>query len=302
MFTEFKDTSLLKFIDFFDSDQTCLIYLEKYKHLEEYQCKKCGHTAFWAGKKLARVCKSCRYSESITANTLFHKLKFGLRKAFYILFEMSTTTKSLSSIMMAQKYEITQKTAWLFMSKVRRAMASSEIYPLTGRCEVDELMLGGKRAGKTGRGASNKEKVAVAIEKQGERGVKRMYALRVADFSSKQLQRIFNKHISQEAKVETDLWCGYKPLKVEYTIKQKKSKPGENFKLMHRCIQQLKGWTRGIHHSVSGTHLQGYLDEYCFRFNRHAFKSSAFDTLVQRMVQHKPLTKKMLNLSYCLTT
>lgn len=134
--------------------------LEKYKHLGGYQCKS-GHRQFWHGKKLARVCKSCRYSGSVTANTLFHKLKFGLRKAFYILFEMSATTKGLSSIMMSQKYEVTQKTAWLFMDKVRRAMASSGTSPLTGRCEVDELMRGGKRAGKTGRGASHKEKLAV---------------------------------------------------------------------------------------------------------------------------------------------
>lgn len=302
MFTEFKDTSLLKFIDYFDSDQTCLAYLEKYKHAKKYQCKRCGHDQFWAGPKLGKVCKSCRYNESVTANTLFHKVKFGLRKAFYILFEMSTTTKSVSSIVMAQKYEITQKTAWLFMSKVRRAMASSGQFPLTGSCEVDELLSGGKRKGKTGRGAENKEKVAVVIEKQGERGVKRMYAMSISNFSTAQLSRIFDKHIDKQAEIKTDLWSGYKPLKKEYKITQSRSEPGENFKLMHRCIQQLKGWIRGIHHAVSGRYLQGYLDEYCFRFNRHAFKASAFDTLVQRMVGHPPLTKKNLNASYCLST
>ena len=302
MFTEFKDTSLLKFVDFFDNDETCLAYLAKYKHSEKYQCKRCGHHHYWNGQKMARVCKSCRYSESVTANTLFHKLKFSLRKAFYILFEMSTTTKSASSVVMAQKYEITQKTAWLFMSKVRKAMASSGRFPLTGSCEVDELLSGGKRKGKTGRGAANKEKVAVAIEKQGETGVKRMYALRIANFSAAQLGRLFNKHISLEAEITTDQWSGYKPLQKDYKIVALKSEPGENFTLMHRCIQQLKGWIRGIHHAVSGSYLQGYLDEYCFRFNRHALKASAFDTLVQRMVGHPPCPKKMLSLSYCLST
>ena len=302
MFREFKDTSLLKFIDYFDSDQTCLVYLAEYKHAGEYQCKRCSHDQFWPGKKLARVCKSCRYSESVTANTLFHKVKFGLRKAFHILFEMSTTTKSVSSVVMAQKYEITQKTAWLFMSKVRKAMASSGQFPLTGQCEVDELMSGGKRKGKTGRGAEHKEKVAVVIEKQGETGVKRMYALRISDFSSAQLGRLFSKHIGPEAEITTDLWSGYKPLHRDYNITQQKSKPGKNFNLMHRCIQQLKGWIRGIHHSVSGHHLQGYLDEYCFRFNRHGLKTSAFDLLIQRMVGHPPVSKKNLNLSYSLST
>jgi len=148
MFTEFKDTSLLKFIDYFDSDETCLTYLENYKHANQYQCKKCGHDQFWPGKKMSRVCKSCRYSESVTANTLFHKLKFSLRKAFYILFEMSATTKSVSSVVMAQKYEVTQKTAWLFMSKVRKAMASSERFPLTGSCEVVDITIRRQKEGK----------------------------------------------------------------------------------------------------------------------------------------------------------
>ncbi|UII25346.1 IS1595 family transposase [Fulvivirga maritima] len=302
MFTEFKDTSLLKFIDYFDSDQVCLNYLAKYKHSKEYECKKCGHRHFWPGKKMGRVCKSCRYSESVTANTLFHKLKFNLRKAFYILFEMSTTSKSVSSIVMAQKYEITQKTAWLFMSKVRRAMSSSGQFSLTGQCEVDELLSGGKRKGKTGRGAANKEKVAVVIEKQGKTGVKRMYALRIANFSTEQLGRLFSKHISPEAEITTDLWSGYKPLKKVYKITSQKSDPGENFNLIHRCIQQLKGWLRGIHHSVSGKHLQGYLDEYCYRFNRHSSKDTAFDSLVQRMIMHPPVPKKMLDQLYCLST
>jgi len=295
MFSEFKDTSLLKFVDYFNSDETCLAYLKKYKHAGEYQCHRCGHPHFWEGKKSSRVCKSCRYSESITANTLFHKLKFSLRKAFHMLFEMSTTTKSVSSIIMAQKYEITQKTAWLFMSKVRKAMASSTHHPLTGVCEVDESMMGGKRSGKVGRGASNKKKVVIAIEKQGEIGVKRMYAMQISAFSTQELSKIFTKHLSDKATINTDLWRGYLPLKKKYTLVQQKSKPTENFQLMHRCIQQLKGWIRGVHHSVSSTHLQGYLDEYCFRFNRHLFKNSIFDLLVQRMIAHPPVTKANLN-------
>ena len=294
MFSEFKGTSLLKFVEYFNSDEVCLAYLEKHKHAAEFQCKKCAHTHFWQGKNFSRVCKSCRYSESVTANTLFHKVKFGLRKAFHILFEMSATTKSVSSIVMAQKYETTQKTAWLFMSKVRQAMKSSGNHPLEGRCEVDELLIGGKRAGKTGRGAANKDKVVMAIEKQGETGVNRIYARQIANFSTKEIRKIFDQHISPGASIETDLWAAYKPLATEFALEQQKSRPGENFNLMHRCIQQLKGWIRGIHHSVSSRHLQGYLDEFCFRFNRNKYKASIFDKLIQRMVIHQPMTKTML--------
>ena len=82
---------------------------------------------------------------------------------------MSATTKSISSVVMAQKYEVQQKAAWLFYEKVRKDMASSGRFPLTGPYEVDVLLSDGERKSKTGRGAENKEKVAVVFEKQGEK-------------------------------------------------------------------------------------------------------------------------------------
>jgi len=77
-------------------------------------------------------------------------------------------------------------------------------------------------------------------------------------------------------------------------VTESKSKPGINFNLMHRFIQQLKGWLRGIHHHASAKYLQGYLDEYCFRFNRHGNKEIIFDKLVSRMVCQSPVNLKKL--------
>jgi orotate phosphoribosyltransferase-like protein len=105
------------------------------------------------------------YIESTTAGTLFHKLKFGLQKSFMIIFEMSCASKGMSRPQIAKRYEITQKTAWFFMQKVKIAMESSKTQPMTGTVHVDEFTIGGKETGKQGRSYdSKKSKVVCAIE------------------------------------------------------------------------------------------------------------------------------------------
>lgn len=106
---------------------------------------KCGHKKFTIRKaNYARDCNRCHHVESPTANTLFHRVRFGVRKAFVIVFEMSVATKSVSSSQMARRLSITRQTAWLFMHKVRIAMKSSESQPMTGQVFVDEFVYGGK--------------------------------------------------------------------------------------------------------------------------------------------------------------
>lgn len=95
-------------------------------------------------KNFGRQCNICAHTESATANTLFDKVKFGVRKATFICFEMSTTTKSLSASYMGVRYGVTEKTARLFMLKIREAMSSSGNNPMDRVIHVDEFVLGGK--------------------------------------------------------------------------------------------------------------------------------------------------------------
>jgi len=291
MFEQFIGRSLIKFTETFTDSEKCKKYLAEVKWSNGFNCSSCGHTHHWEGvKPYTKVCKNCRYIESVTANTLFHKIKFDLRKAFLILFEMSTSTKSCSSTVMAAKYDINQKTAWLFMSKIRQAMASSQSSPIQGSCEVDECFVGGSEPGKIGRAADKKKTVAIVVNKAGETGIKRAYAIKINNCSSKELKRLFDGHISPQAEVVTDKWRGYEPLCKDYIIKQEKSIPQENFQVVHRFIQGLKSWLRGIHHHVSDNFLQGYLNEYCYRFNRNQIKPKIFHLLVERMVTANPVT------------
>ena len=93
----FKGQSLLEFTERFKTDLDCEEYLASIKWKKGYCCRKCGHTKYQVCKDFSRTCNICSDTESPTAGTLLHKLKFGLLKAFYICFEMSTTTKSLSA-------------------------------------------------------------------------------------------------------------------------------------------------------------------------------------------------------------
>jgi DNA-directed RNA polymerase subunit RPC12/RpoP len=117
----FKGRNLLEFVERFKTDSDCLKYLSQIKWSDGYKCVKCGHLGNQTRDNHARICNKCSHIESPTANTLFHKVKFGIRKSFCICFEMSTTTKSLSASYMAERYGVTEKTARLFMHKVRQA-------------------------------------------------------------------------------------------------------------------------------------------------------------------------------------
>lgn len=133
-------------------------YLAKIKWFEGYKCIKCGHNAAQVRKDYSRTCNTCSHIESATANTLFHKVKFGLHKAFIICFAMTTTTKSLSAKYMAERVGVTEYTAKMSMHKVRTSMSPSKTAHMIGRVEVDEFVVGGTEEGKVGRSYASKKK------------------------------------------------------------------------------------------------------------------------------------------------
>lgn len=291
----FKGQNLIEFTEQFKTTNDCLAYLAHHKWKDSYSCIKCGHTKSQIRKNHSRTCNKCSHTESAMANTLFHKVKFGIQKAFFICFEMSTTTKSLSANYVSARFGVTEKTARYFMHKVRTAMASSRNYPIEGTVHVDEFVIGGKEDGKVGRSYnSKKKKVVCAVELSKDQSVKRMYALKIDNYSSKELKKIFTAHISTTADVQTDKWKGYKPLMNDYSITQTKSNGGENFIILHTMIHQVKSWIRTIYSSVSEFHVDRYLNEFCYRINRSQMKENIFDNLIGRMIKTDKIYQKEL--------
>lgn len=292
----FQGQNLLEFAEHFKTDLDCKEYLSEIKWREAYRCMKCGHKRSQIRQDYSRTCNKCSHTESASSNTLFHKVKFGLRKAFFIAFEMTTTTKSLSASQMGVRYGITDKTARLFMHKIREAMKSSGNNPMESIVHVDEFVIGGKEKGKVGRSYnSKKKKVVCSVELTDSRKVKRMYALKIDNYSSKELETIFEQHISEQANVTTDQWRGYRPLSGEYKITQEKSVGGLNFKALHTMIHQLKSWLRTTYSWISPFNVNRYLDEFCYRLNRSQSKNNIFNNLIERMVHsHKKYQTELI--------
>lgn len=285
----FVGVNSIKFYQHFKTEEDCLSYLSSIKWELGYSCKRCGNQKYCIGKKeFNRRCTKCRYEESPTSGTMFDKVKFSILIAFHIVFKIATKKKGMSSLELSQEYELRQKTCWEFKWKIQQAMSSSLKHPLTGTVHVDEFFVGGPEEQKRGRNKGAKKLVVVAIEIV-DNGVGRAYAETIENASSKELGTFLEKYVSKEATIITDEWRGYTPLKKTFVnMEQRKSDEGKNFKDVHIHIMNIKGWLRGIHHHCSKERMQGYLDEYHYRYNRRQNMGTIFDLLLKKMVINDP--------------
>lgn len=290
----FTGMNLLEFTKRFQSDADCISYLMEIKWKDGMKCVKCNSEEFWKGKYSNNIrCKKCGYEESPTAGTLFHKIKFPLLKAFHICYRVSVSKKGMSSWGLSRELGLRQMTCWAFKRKIQEAMASSESFPLKGRVDVDELAIGGHDEGGQGRSKADKKLVSLSVEIREDGKMGRAYGTLINDYSTKELEKIFDAHISKKgAKVRTDKWTGYSPLQSKWDIEMVKSDKGKKFPELHILIMNLKSWLRGIHHKCSEKHMQAYLNEFFYRFNRRKFGETIFNGLLMRMVKSKPLYQK----------
>lgn len=290
----FRSLSIFEFQSRFPDDDSCFEYLSELKWGDGFSCPECGHRNYCKGKrKYDRQCTSCHRICSPTSGTLFHKVKFPLLKAFYIVYYVSTSKKGISSTELSRKLSLRQKTCWLFKGKVVKAMQSSGKHKIDGNVEVDETVVGGQEEGVVGRKNKKKRLVVFAIEKKG-RGVGRVYGKVIPRSSAKELGGFMSSAIEPTAHIKTDGWTGYGPLLKDFEnlVQLPSGKKGCNFPDLHRVVMGFKGWLRGMHHKVE--YLQSYIDEYCYRFNRSQMKEGIFENLLVRMVNAQPITYKQI--------
>lgn len=291
---KYKSLTIFEFQQKFPDDQSCVKYLSDKKWEKGFVCEKCGHTKYCSGKRpYDRQCTKCNHISSPTSGTLFHKVKFPILKAFYIVYYVSTSKKGISSTELSRKLGLRQKTCWLFKQKVMQAMQTSGNFKISGKAEVDETVIGGREEGVVGRKNNKKKLVVIAVERKGK-GISRMYGRVINKSSAKELGKFMTDHIEKGAEIKTDLWTGYKPLAAKFkNLKQVHSGvKGSNFPDLHRVIMGFKSWLRGIHHHVY--YLQSYINEYSYRFNRSNMREGIFENLLNRMVAAKPCPYKII--------
>jgi hypothetical protein len=290
----FTGVNSIRFYKRFQDEAACYRYIADIKWASGFVCKKCGHDNYCSGRKpSSRRCTRCKHDESPTSGTMFDKCKFSLHIAFHLAFKISTKKKGMSSLELSREFDLRRKTCWEFKWKIQQAMRSSKQHPLSGTVHVDDFYVGEYEEGKSGRSLDSKKRLlVVALEILEKEGVGRAYARVIDHASGKEFEPFFDDHISTDAKVVTDEWKGYLPLKKKYPfLEQVTSEKGANFPELHIHIMNIQGWLRGIHHHCSKEQLQGYLDEYHYRYNRRNHMKTIFDNLICRMVKYMPVRR-----------
>jgi transposase-like protein len=191
-------------------------------------------------------------------------------------------------------------TAWAWLHKLRRAMVRPGRDRLAGTVQVDETYVGGAKLGGVGRGAVGKCLVVIAAEKDGSR-TGRIRLRRVPDASAPSLHGAITEAVAQGSVIETDGWHGYCGLGSHgYThqVTRAAQELGEHpLPLCHRVASLLKRWLLGTHQgAVRHSHLDYYLDEFTFRFNRRTSRSRGllFYRLVQQALAVDPVPESQL--------
>jgi len=294
----FQGINAIEFGKRFYDNEKCYLYLIEQKWAKGFSCSRCGHEKFYKGKTYYyRKCRVCSYSESVTANTLFHGMKMPILKAFHIIFRLTAKKKGMSTTELGSEVGVQQKTAWLFKRKVQVAMKQNNNDKLKGNVEADETIVGGYTNENKGRSLESKEALVIATEKlvDGRTGNIRMH--QIENFEAMTLKFALKDMIGKEASITTDHHRSYQKLQKEMNIKTVLSDKGKSLEELHKQIMQFKNWLRGIHHKCSGKHLFAYADEYVFRFNRRNNRKAMFHKVINKMmneIQHPYLLIKEL--------
>jgi len=290
----FSGLSIYDFQAQFSDDKSCTDLLIQMKWESGYRCRQCENTKYCKTKRYGeRRCTKCGKPESATSHTLFHKLKFPIHKAFFMLYLLSTTKRGISGLELKRKLGLHKRTCLYFSRKVMKAMASQNNYKMSSKVEVDETFIGGKDIESIGRSKGSKSLVVIGIEKHHNGGIFKVYASRIESAGVKHLKPFFENHIDKNADIRTDGWRAYTSMKKEYNnLRQEKSNGGKNFDVMHRFIMGLKSWLRGVHGSVRD--LQPYLDYYTYKFNRHKSEGNIFNLILKRMANHYAVTYRQI--------
>ena len=280
--------SLPQLLDFFKDENTCKEYYANIRWNGKPICPHCGHDKVYKtdrGYKCAN--KECYKKFSVTVGTIFENSKISLRYWFAAIYLCGTSKKGISSLQLSRQLNITQKTAWFLLHRIREMLKDKNPALLKNDVEVDESYIGGKEKNKhaskkrkndfstvgekrkanTGRAITDKAVVLGLVERNG-----RVIAKRIPDAKAESIIPVIEKHVEKGATMLTDEWYAYNRLS-GYTHKSiphnlKIYVQGETHtNTIENFWATLKRGLYGIYHFTSKKHLDRYLDEFCARYN-----------------------------------
>jgi len=294
-----------EFVAWFGNDDDCRDYLDWLRWPNGFECPHCFSTSGWRRANGSWDCAGCGRMVTQTAGTIFDKTRTPLTLWFAAGWHMTNQKNGISALGLRREFCLgSTQTAWHMLHRFRKAMVRVDRTSLSGEVEVDETLVGGEQVGPPGRGALGKTLVAVAVELKTPKGYGRCRLGVVPDAGAESLQKFVRENIEPGSVVVTDGWPSYVGLGRSGDYKHKainlsasESEAHEALPAVHRVASLLKRWLLGTHQgSVSPEHLQAYLEEFTFRFNRRRSRRPGllFYRLIQGSVVSKPLTYEEL--------
>lgn len=295
-----------EFATWFAEESGCRQYLSRCRWPEGFRCPQCGEKGQpWTTARDYLHCRHCESETSVTAGTIFERTRSPLQTWFAVIWFVTSQKDGASALGLKRVLGLgSYQTAWTWLHKLRRAMVRPNRDRLSGRIEVDETYVGGSRAGgKRGRGSEGKEIVAIAVEVHSPNGFGRVRMRRIPDVSGTSLTAFICDVAQKGSRILTDGWGGYNHVsKAGYRHKRTiLSDTGDAAHVampgVHRIAALLKRWLQSTHQgAVRGKHLDYYLDEYTFRFNRRSsrFRGLLFYRLMEQAARTGPSTYRQI--------
>jgi transposase-like protein len=295
--------NLIEFEDKFGTEESCREYLFNLRYKDGYKCEKCECSEYRMEEGIVIRCKLCRNKHNLMAGTIFQDTHKPLSMWFRAMWWVTSQKNGSSALGLQRVLGIgSYKTAWTWLHKLRVAMVRPGRDRLKGVVEVDEAFIGGKQSGnKRGRGTDNKVLIAIAVE-MDKKKIGRIRLGVIPDASAKSLEEFLQKSVEKGSTVVTDGWRGYNGVEnIGYKHIIQNRKVFDEGKLLphaHLVVSLLKRWIMGtLQGSLSEQHMNYYLDEYTFRFNRRKSGSRGmlFYRLIEQAVEIKPIIYKEIS-------
>jgi len=280
----------------FATDQACREYLSALRWADGFVCPRCGGRQAWAARRGLWLCRQCRYEASVTAGTIFQDSHLPLALWFRAIWYVTNQKNGASALGVQRVLGLgSYRTAWSWLHKLRRAMIRPGRDRLAGTIEIDETYWGAVEEGVVGRLTEKKALILVAAQHDGSHKIGRIRMRQVSDLSRATLHAFITENIEPGSVVRTDGLETYSGLKGyrhnPIVIAGSGKTADELLPRVHRVVSLLKRWMLGTHQgAVSHKHLDYYLDEFTFRFNRRtsASRGKLFYRLVQQAAQVEP--------------
>jgi len=293
-----------EFDQWFASEAACQRLLERLRWPDGFRCPACQGTKSWLTGRGQLHCSSCQRATSTTAGTVFEGTRKPLRMWFRAMWFVTNQKNGGSALGLQRLLGLrSYQTAWSWLHKLRRAMVRPGRDRLRGVVEADETYVGGVEEGAAGRQITKKALVAIAIEVLSPKGFGRVRLRQLPNASAASLNKFVGEAIEPGSIVHTDGWVGYTGItKLGYrreisVLAQSRESAHVEMPGVHRVASLLKRWLLGTHQgAVSRKHLDYYLDEFTFRFNRRTSRARGllFYRLAQQAVLAEPAPYPML--------